>query len=114
MNGEAIRRLAVLSELQVSTRKLPQTGGGMRSTAQFDLRVPYVTDTIDVAAESARVQKKKEGLEKAIASKQTQLASETFRNKAPEKIIKQMEEELASQRVELQKLLERLNQLADR
>ena len=114
VNGEAIRRLAVLSELQVSTRKLPQTGGGMRSTAQFDLRVPYVTDTIDVAAESARVQKKKEGLEKAIASKQTQLASETFRNKAPEKIIKQMEEELASQRVELQKLLERLNQLADR
>jgi valyl-tRNA synthetase len=112
-NKDAIERLAILSEMQVSSQKLPESGGGMRSTAQFDLRIPYAAETIDVAAEITRINKESEGLRKAITSKEAQLGNETFRSKAPEKIIKQMEEALAVQRVELEKLTDRLKQLGD-
>ena len=83
----------------------------MRSTAQFAVRVPYTAETIDVAAERGRLKKEIEKLQKAIGSKETQLGNATFRGKAPEEIIQQMEWALASQRVELQKLTDRLNQL---
>jgi valyl-tRNA synthetase len=110
-NREGIMRLASLSELSVMTGKLPEGDGGVRSTAQFDLRIPYVAETIDVAAELARLKKEIEGLQKAIASKEKQLGNETFRRRAPENIIKEMEETLAVQRVELGKLLERQQKL---
>jgi valyl-tRNA synthetase len=92
---------------------LPETGGVVRSSGLFDLRIPYAADTIDVAAERARVKKEIEGLQKAITSKENQLGNDTFRSKAPEKIIQQMESALAAQRVELQKLGDRLQQLGE-
>jgi valyl-tRNA synthetase len=64
-----------------------------------------------VAGEVARLKKESEGLEKAIASKEKQLGNKTFRNRAPENIIKQMEETLAGQKVELEKVQERLRSL---
>ena len=85
----------------------------MRSTAQFDVRIPYTAETVDVAAERARLKKEIEGLQKAIASKEAQLGNDTFRSRAPEKIIKQMEGALNEQRIELNKLLERLKQLGE-
>jgi valyl-tRNA synthetase len=110
-NREAIQRLGNLSGLSVVAGKLAEGGGGMRSTAEFDLRIPYAEETIDVAAELGRLKKEIEGLEKAIASKEKQLGNETFRSRAPEKIIAQMEEVLAGQRVELGKMVERKTQL---
>jgi len=111
-NRDAIQRLAMLSDLQVVTQKLPQTGG-IRSTAQFDLRIPYAAETVDAGVERARIHKELEGLRKAIASKEGQLGNDRFRGKAPEKIVKQMEEALAVQRLELQKLTERLQMIGD-
>jgi valyl-tRNA synthetase len=83
----------------------------MRSTAEFDLRIAYAEETVDVAAELGRLKKEIEGLEKAIASKEKQLGNETFRSRAPEKIIAQMEEVLAGQRVELGKMVDRKRSL---
>ena len=108
---DGIVRLAILSDLRVLTEKLTEGGGGLRSAAHFDLRIPYAAKTLDAAAERVRLRKELEGLQKAIGSKESQLGNETFRNKAPEKIIKQMEQALAAQRIELQKLAERLKQL---
>jgi valyl-tRNA synthetase len=110
-NHDGIVRLALLTDFQILAEKVSESGGAVRSTALFDLRVPYVAETVDVAAESARLKKETEGLQKAIASKEAQLGNETFRGRAPEKIIKQMEEALATQRIELQKLIDRLNQI---
>jgi valyl-tRNA synthetase len=110
-NKDGIARLAVLSDFAVLSGKLQEGGGGTRSTAEFDVRIPYVEETIDPAAERARLKKEIEGLQKAIASKEAQLRNETFRNRAPEKVIKQMEEALNGQRIELNKLQERLKQL---
>jgi valyl-tRNA synthetase len=110
-NREGITRLAFLTELRVTEGKLPEGGGGVRSTAAFDIRIPYAAETVDAAGEVARLKKEGEGLEKAIASKEKQLGNETFRSRAPENIIKQMEETLAGQKVELGKVQERLRSL---
>jgi len=112
-NKDGVLRLAILSEFAILSEKLPDGGGGTRSTAEFDVRIPYTTATIDVAGERLRLKKEIEGLQKAIGSKESQLGNETFRSRAPEKIIKGMEEALSGQRIELQKLLERVKQLGE-
>ena len=110
-NKEGILRMAILSEFVVRAEKLAEGGGGMRSTAEFDVQIPYAADTVDVAVERARLKKEIEGLQKAIASKEKQLGNETFRSRAPAPIIAQMEEALNGQRIELGKSLERSRQL---
>jgi valyl-tRNA synthetase len=108
---EGILRLAVLSELKVNAERLPQSGGAVRSTALFDVRVAYAAETVDIAVEGARLRKQIEGLEKAIAAKERQLADETFRSRAPEKVVRALETTLAEQTTELQKLRSRLEEL---
>ena len=109
-NLDGILRLAILSNLKISANRLAQAGGTVRSTAQFDLRIAY-SDTMDMEAELARVYKEIERLKNDIGSKEKQLADETFRSRAPEKIIRGMEATLEERRVELKKLQERLRQL---
>jgi valyl-tRNA synthetase len=110
-NHAGILRLALLTELAVLDGKLPEGGGGVRSTAQFDLRIPYVAETIDVVAELARIRKEIDRLTKDIAGKEEQLGNETFRSRAPEKIIQGLEATLAERHVELQKFQARLKEL---
>ena len=109
-NLDGILRLALLTELKISDAKLPQSDGAIRSTSFFDVRITY-TETLDVAAECARLKKEQERLTKNIASKQSQLGNDNFRSRAPEKIIRDMETLLAEQRIELAKTTERLSQL---
>jgi valyl-tRNA synthetase len=109
-NLDGILRLALLTELNISADKLPQADGAVRSTSLFDVRIIY-TETVDVGAECARLKKEHERLTKNIASKERQLADDTFRSRAPEKIIQGLETTLAEQRVELSKTTERLSQL---
>ncbi len=108
-NLDGILRLALLTELKVSAEKL-QAGGAVRSTSLFDVRIIY-TETVDVAAECARLKKEGERLTKNIASKERQLSDETFRNRAPEKVVQSMEALMAQDRIELAKIEERLEQL---
>ena len=110
-NRDGILRLGLLTELNVIHGKLPESGGGMRSTAQFDLRIPYLTETIDVAAELVRIRKEIERLTKDIAGKERQLGDETFRSRAPEKIIRGLEATLSERRIELQKFQDRSKEL---
>ncbi len=107
---DGILRLAILSDLKISGERPPQEGAALRSTSLFDVRIAY-SDVVDVAAEKTRLKKEIEGLQKTIASKERQLGDETFRSRAPEKIIKGLEATLAEQRIELRKLQDRLSQL---
>jgi valyl-tRNA synthetase len=111
-NREGILRLAFLSELKIGAERLPQSGGAVRSTALFDVRVAYVAETIDLEAESARLRKQIEGLEKAVAAKEKQLGDEIFRSRAPEKVVRGLEATLAEQQTELGKLRSRLDEAA--
>jgi valyl-tRNA synthetase len=110
-NREGIVRLGLLTELGVLDGKLAEGAGGKRSTAQFDLRIPYVAEAIDVGAELARINKEIDRLRKDIAGKEGQLGNDTFRSRAPEKIIQGLEATLAERRVELGKFMERLKEL---
>jgi valyl-tRNA synthetase len=109
-NIDGIQRLAILSELKVSASPLGHAAGAMRSTAQFDIQIAY-SEAVDAAVESERLRKEIERLRKDIASKERQLGDETFRSRAPEKIIKGMQTTLEERRIELGKSSERLRQL---
>ena len=107
-NCGTIERFAVLSEFRIVPRtQFDAKNGTVRSTARFDVRVAH-SDKVDSGAEKVRLKKEIEGLRKAIASKERQLGDETFRSRAPEKIVKSLEATLAAQRTELQKLQDRL------
>jgi valyl-tRNA synthetase len=110
-NQEPILRLGTLSGLRLSGKALDPAGALLRSTAQFDLRIAY-GEGIDKAAEAAKVKKEIERVEKDIDSKTARLGDETFRSKAPEKVVRDMENTLSERKTELQKLRERLKQLA--
>jgi valyl-tRNA synthetase len=107
---DVILRLGTLSELRVSSATLDSTGALVRSTAHFDLRIAY-GEGVDKAAESAKAKKEIERLEKDIESKRARLADETFRSKAPEKVVRDMENVLRERTIELQKFKDRLAQL---
>jgi valyl-tRNA synthetase len=109
-NRDGIVRLGMLTDLKITGGRLEQSGGAVRSSAKFDLRIAY-TEAVDAAAECAKITKELEGLRKAIGSKEKQLGDETFLSRAPEKIIRGLEATLATQRIEMQKLTERFEQL---
>jgi valyl-tRNA synthetase len=109
-NLDGVLRLALLSQLHISSEPFEQAGGAVRSSSQFEVRIAY-SDVVDVEAEKTRLKREMEGLQKAVTSKERQLGDETFRSRAPEKIIRGLEATLTEQRVELQKIVERLGQL---
>jgi valyl-tRNA synthetase len=110
-NLDGILRLGLLTALTVTDARLPQSGGALRSTFVFDVRIPFV-ETVDVAAELVRLRREQERLTRDIASKERQLRDETFRSRAPEKVIHGLEATLAERRVELTKTAERLSELS--
>ena len=109
-NLDGILRLAALSDLNISSERLSQGGGAIRSTSDFDVRVAY-SATVDKAAEITRLSKDLEKLQKVIESKERQLANETFRSKAPANIIADMEAALNQQKIEIAKMRTRLQTL---
>ena len=109
-NLDAVLRLGTLSGLKISSEHLNPDGAAVRSTAQFDLRISF-NEGLDLKAEVTRLRKETERLARDIESKQSRLADQTFRSRAPEQIVRGLESTLASRRTEHQKLLERLAQL---
>jgi len=109
-NLDAILRLASLSELRIMEGHLEASGGVVRSTAAFDLRIAY-GDAVDKQAEVARLKKEIDRLAKDIEAKQKRLADQNFLSKAPEKVIDALRATLEERQLELRKLRERLRQL---
>jgi len=110
LNLDPLLRLATLSSLATSSERLESSKGPVRSSAQFDLRIPYA-DAMDKSAEIAKAKKEIDRLSKDIESKRARLADETFRSKAPAKIVADLEATLAERVIEHQKLFDRLKQL---
>jgi valyl-tRNA synthetase len=109
-NLDALARLAVLSDIRVSSGALNSEGAAVRSAAKFDLRIAY-GEAMDKPAEIAKVQKEAERLSKDIESKKARLADETFTSKAPAKVVDDFKATLARRELEHQKLVDRLKQL---
>ena len=109
-NLDAVLRLGTLSGVHVTEGHLDPSAGAIRSTAQFDLCIPY-TEAVDLKAEVPRLHKEKERLEKDIASKSARLADDTFRSRAPEQVVRSLEATLQERQREYEKLVARLAQL---
>jgi valyl-tRNA synthetase len=108
-NLESLQRLAVLSSLRVTFDHL-SGNGYFHSLPEGDIHIPF-SEIVNPQAEMARLNKEIEGLQKAIISKEKQLGDEIFRSRAPEMIIKSLEATLAQQKIELEKLRKRLEDL---
>jgi len=111
-HSDALLRLANLSAVTLADdgRRLDPSRGAMRSTAEFELLIPF-DEAVDRAAEAVKVRKELERLEKDIAGKKARLADESFRSKAPATVVNGMETALAERRAEFEKLRARLGQL---
>jgi len=110
-NLDVICRLGTLSALRVRHGELEAGEGVVRSMPQFDLRIQSGGEPIDAKAETAKLKKERERLEKDIAAKQQRLADDTFRSRAPAEIVRGLETTLAERRIEYQRIVERLAQL---
>ncbi len=112
-NLAAVMQLTPLSSLKIDAARLDSSAassGGVRSTAEYDLRIPF-EEAVDPKAEMARARKEIERLEKSIASTDRQLGDPIFRSKAPVHIVEGLQAKMGQQQVELKKLGERMRQL---
>jgi valyl-tRNA synthetase len=109
-NRGMVLRLAALSDLRFSEAKLEPTAGPVRSSVQFEVQIAY-GQTVDLGAELARLRKEKERLARDLDSKQSRLADESFRSRAPAEVVRQLEATFAERQTEFVKLTERLAQL---
>jgi valyl-tRNA synthetase len=117
-NCDAIQRLAGLAVLRLATSRFDATGGAIRTTAQFDLRVirnshdnsPSET-SIGADAERARLGKEIDRLSKDVESKRARLADAQFRSRAPAAVVAGVEATLAERRTELEKVSVRLSEI---
>jgi valyl-tRNA synthetase len=105
----SVVRLATLSALHPTTVKIDPVGFAFRSTARFDLLIPY--PAADKQAEMGRLEKEVQRLTKDIESKEARLADASFRSKAPPTVVRTFEATLAERRAERDKLLEHLAML---
>ncbi|HYL36083.1 MAG TPA: valine--tRNA ligase, partial [Bryobacteraceae bacterium] len=103
---DVIEKLAAV-KLDVRTGAAPDLTGAVRSTPEFDLvlRLPEVDHDI----QRARLVKEIEQLEKAIADKDRQLASEKFLNSAPAHVVDSLRAKRAEQAAQLDKSRATLN-----
>jgi valyl-tRNA synthetase len=106
---QAICRLAALSELSAGQPPFDLNLGAIRSAIGVEIYV-MKDEALDLQAETTRLRRDIAALAKDMKSKQRQLADETFRSRAPEKVVKSMEEKLAERSAEHQKLCDRLVQ----
>jgi valyl-tRNA synthetase len=104
---EPIRRLADVT-LEVKEGHAPDSAAAIRSTPEFDL----VLDLPEAQVEAQRTRnlKEKEQLEKVIANSERQLGDETFRSKAPQKVVDGILLKLAGYRTQLEKINKALGQ----
>ncbi len=87
-NLGAVERLGNVEKVTFAERSLSNLPGA-RHTARFDVHVIY-EKKIDVAAESERLKKELEKMDKETANLQKQLENEQFLAKAPTQVIQNM------------------------
>ncbi len=100
-HADAVRKLANVN-LSIRDGHAPANAGAVRSTAEFDL-VLTLPET-QAGVQTVRFEKEAAQLRKAIESSERQLSDETFRSKAPAKIIEGMQAKLEGYRSQLSKL----------
>jgi valyl-tRNA synthetase len=107
---EAILRLAGVQALNFTRERLAAETVGLRSTADFDLRL-FHEERVDHQAERARLEREKTKLERALAEVKAQLDSREFRSRAPQEVVRSVEHRHSELTDHYRKVLESLERL---
>lgn len=99
---DAIRKLGNVN-LKILREHAPQNAGAVRSTPEFDLVLEL--PELEAGAQRERLLKEKDTLEKGILSHERQLSDESFRAKAPAKVIAGMQQKLDTYKAQLAKVM---------
>ena len=106
-NRGAVERLATVENLEFVETSLAKAGG-VRATSRFEVRVVY-EQKIDKVAESARLQKELDVVEREMENKRRQLGNDAFLQKAPPHVVEGLRKRLA----ELEALQEKIRRALD-
>jgi len=109
-NRQAIERLANVESITTVTQERARQAPS-RGTSRFDVRIIY-EKKIDVAAESDRLKKELEKIEKEFANGQRQLSNEQFLAKAPANVVEGIRKRAEELKVLRERTLGQLNELA--
>jgi valyl-tRNA synthetase len=109
-NIGTVRQFGALSSVNFVTARLNPADGPLRSTSEFDIRIPYET-VADIPGELAALRKEKERLEGIIVGQEKQLGNPAFSSKAPAAVIAKLQESLAERIAEHGKIIQRISQL---
>ena len=111
-NLVAIRTLAGIETVELAPSISPQSLG-LGTAADYDLQLD-LRGAIDIAAERVRLQKERDTLARGVENARRQLASESFRARAPQKVVEETERkaaELARQMAQAESSLQALDTL---
>jgi valyl-tRNA synthetase len=109
-NRQAIACLANVESITTVTQERARQAPS-RGTSRFDVRIIY-EKKIDVAAESDRLKKELEKIEKEFANGQRQLSNEQFLAKAPANVVEGIRKRAEELKVLRERTLGQLNELA--
>jgi valyl-tRNA synthetase len=109
-NAQAIERLANVESITTVTQEQARQSPS-RGTSRFDVRIIY-EKKIDVAAETERLKKELEKIEKEFANGQRQLSNEQFLAKAPASVVEGIRRRAEELKVLRERILSQLNELA--
>jgi valyl-tRNA synthetase len=109
-NMGAMKQFAALSALNFVGARMNPADGPLRSTSDFDIRIPYET-VADIPGELSALRKEKERLEGIIAGQEKQLGNPAFSGRAPAAVIAKLQESLAERKTEHGKIAQRISQL---
>jgi valyl-tRNA synthetase len=106
---ETIQRLAGLAAMNFTRGRLP-SDPAVRLGSGFDLRLLH-EQSVDPAAERARLEKEKEKIERQSAQLRKQLDDQSFVSRAPREVVRGAEHRFQELSAHLQKVLESLEKL---
>ncbi len=108
---QAIETLARVQPLHIlgARKESGKDGAQVLHVGEVDIVLPM---TVDVDAEKQRLEQEKESMQARIASLQARLSDQTFLSKAPQAIVDKERGKLQDFQTKLQKMTERLAELA--
>jgi valyl-tRNA synthetase len=109
-NIGAVKQFAALFAVNFVDARMNPADGPLRSTTDFDIRIPYET-VADIPGELMALRKEKERLGGIITGQEKQLGNPAFSNKAPGAVIAKLQESLAERKAEHGKITQRISQL---
>jgi valyl-tRNA synthetase len=108
---ELIEALARLRPLHIVAGMESVPRENVATAVLADATAAILLEGVDVAAERTRLQREIDEVQAYIAKLEAQLGNESFRTKAPERVVRDMEEKLAGARTRLDGLRRSLSEL---